>query len=86
MKINVETPEVTIPMQGERISSELIWSKNVEKRTHIANGTYSTKHVPTDNYRETWLINGEVITVNRYSTNKGDKYMLSQESYALGKS
>jgi len=75
-KIRVQTSEGTITMQGDRISSALQWSKNVEKRTHIKNGNYATIQVPTDCLEEVWLIDGEEITLMRYSSEDIEKYMI----------
>jgi hypothetical protein len=85
-KINIETPDGIITIEGKCISSKLMWSKNVEDRTHLKNGIYSTKQIPTDYYKEIWQIdydfepiwnvNSNNVELLKFVTSAGDRYML----------
>lgn len=77
-KINVQTPDGTILMQGQCISSEFQWSKNIEDRTHLCNGVYSTKQVSTDYFKEIWEVEGQKIRLSKFETDKIIKYMINE--------
>ena len=77
-RINVQTPDGTVEMVGTCLSSELQWSKNVEQREHIKNGTYSTKQVPTDYFAEVWEIEGDKVNLAKFETEKTIKYMIQE--------
>jgi hypothetical protein len=81
MIIKIGTPEGDISIEGECIKSELQWSRNVEKRTHISGGTFSAKQVPTDCYNEIWEFEGRdgQVQVLKIVTAEGLKYSLLED-------
>jgi len=80
-EITVSTWDGEIKTKGECLSRELVWSRNVEERTHLNAGLHTTKQVPTDYYQETWLINGKEIKLHNYETAAGVSYQLDTSDF-----